>query len=130
MLKNKLLHLYKNRSKPFLTGRKMKKIQNIQVIQELKELLLQSFPDYIDKVILFGSQARGDAGEFSDYDILIVLKKAYDWKLKNQIYDKTWEIGFKYDILTDIKLISTDELNTVKGKQPFIQQAFENGIAV
>ncbi len=108
----------------------MKRIENKRVLKELKELLVRSFPDYIDKVILFGSQARGDAGEFSDYDILIVLKKSYDWKLKNQIYDKTWEIGFKYDILTDIKLISNDELKTVKGKQPFIQQAFEQGISV
>ncbi|MBF0468765.1 MAG: nucleotidyltransferase domain-containing protein [Desulfamplus sp.] len=106
----------------------MKRIENKQIIKEVKELLMQNFPDYIDKVILFGSQARGDYVEFSDYDILVVLKKSYDWKLKNKIHDKTWEIGFKYDILTDIKLISNDELNTIKGKQPFIQQAFEHGI--
>jgi len=108
----------------------MNKSQKKQIVKELKQLLVNSFPDYIDKVIFFGSQIRNDYREFSDYDILIVLKKSYDWKLKNQIYDKTWEIGFKYDIVTDIKLISNDELNTVRGKQPFIQQAFEKGISI
>jgi len=105
-------------------------VQKTQVIKELKELLMQNFPNHIDKVILFGSQARSDYEEFSDYDILIVLKKPYDWKFKNQIYEKAWEISFKYDILTDIKLISNDELKTIKGKQPFIQQAFENGVFI
>jgi predicted nucleotidyltransferase len=101
-----------------------------QAMRELKGLLINSFPDYIDKVILFGSRAQGKAHRYSDYDILIVLRKAYDWKFKNEIYDKTWEIDYKYDILTDIKLISSEELNTIKGKQPFILDALETGIVL
>lgn len=99
-------------------------------MNELKDSLVKSFPDYIDKVILFGSQAKGDSQDYSDYDILVVLKKEYDWRLKNQIYDKTWEIDFKYDILTDIKLISKNDLNTIIGKQPFVVDALENGVVL
>lgn len=102
----------------------------MKALKELKELLFKSFPDYIDKVILYGSQASGTAKDYSDYDILVILKKAYDWKLKNEIYDKSWEVDFKYDILTDIRLISNPELETIKGKQPFISNAIEKGIVL
>lgn len=105
-------------------------MRNQQAMKELKELLIKNFPDYIDKVILFGSQAKGSAQDYSDYDILVILKKPYDWRMKNQIYDKTWEIDFKYNILTDIKLISKIDLKTIKGKQPFIMDAVENGVAI
>ncbi len=103
---------------------------NSKAMKELKELLVKSFPDSIEKVIIFGSQVDGTALKYSDYDILVVLKKGYDWKFKNRIYDKSWEIDYKYDILTDIKLISNNELKSIKGKLPFIMNAVENGVVL
>ena len=103
---------------------------NRKALNELKDMLTKNFPGYVDKVILFGSQATGDAQKFSDYDILLILNKPFDWKLKNEIYDRTWEVDFKFDIFTDIKLVSKNELNTIKGKQPFITDAFENGVVI
>jgi len=102
----------------------------LQAMKELKELLKKNFPDCIDQVILFGSQSKGRANNYSDYDVLVVLKNLFDWKLKNKIYDKSWEIDFKYDILTDIKLIAKKDLQTIKGKQPFILDALEKGIVL
>jgi len=103
---------------------------NSKAMKELKELLVKSFPGYIEEVILFGSQVDGTAQKFSDYDILVIFKKIFDWKFKNKIYDKTWEIDYKYDILTDIKLISNNELKSIKGKLPFIMNAVENGVVL
>ena len=40
--------------------------------QTLKEYLQQLYQDNLDRVILFGSQARGEAEIDSDVDILIV----------------------------------------------------------
>jgi predicted nucleotidyltransferase len=105
-----------------------KNMLNRQAMRELKELLLTTFPNEIEQVILFGSQVKGTAQEYSDYDVLIILKHTYDWQFKNKIYDTTWEIDFKHDILTDVKLISKSELQTLKGKQPFIQDALEEGV--
>lgn len=108
----------------------MKVTMNQQAMQELKDLLVTTFPDDIENVILFGSRVTGDAGEYSDYDVLVILKNEYDWKFKNEIYDTTWEIDFKHDILTDVKVISVGELQTIKGKQPFIQDALEEGVVL
>lgn len=60
---------------------------NSEILKALKQKLIDSFGDNIAKVILFGSQVTGGATEFSDYDILIVLKCEYDWKFRNEIYD-------------------------------------------
>jgi predicted nucleotidyltransferase len=36
-------------------------------------------------VILYGSRARGDAGEYSDYDLLVLVDQPIDMALKDRI---------------------------------------------
>ena len=43
-------------------------------MQELCNNLLETYQDQLIAVILFGSQARGDATPDSDFDVLIILK--------------------------------------------------------
>jgi predicted nucleotidyltransferase len=103
---------------------------NLEAMQELKALLLKTFPNEFEQVIVFGSQVTGQATEDSDYDVLVIVNHDYDWRFKHQIYDVTWEIDFKHDILTDVKIISLPELQTLRGKQPFIQNALHTGIVL
>jgi len=105
-------------------------MNNLELLNEIKEKLRSEFPGIIEKVILFGSQVKGKATEDSDHDILVIVKNNYDWKFKNKILDLIYDFDLKYDILTDIKIISSKELNTIKGKQPFILEAFQYGITV
>lgn len=46
----------------------------LDVLILLRAYLQQEYRDRLEQVILFGSQARGDATSDSDIDILIVLK--------------------------------------------------------
>ena len=101
--------------------------KNKIILTELKELLTAGFGDDIGRVILFGSQVEGRARRYSDYDILVILNKDYGWRLEDAILDSCYEIDLKYDIVTDVKVISRNELNTMKGKQPFILNALEHG---
>jgi predicted nucleotidyltransferase len=82
----------------------------------------------VDRVILYGSRVTSKAHSHSDYDILVILKRGFDWRLKNRIYDATWEVDMDHDILTDIRFISLDEISTIKGFQPYVQEALERGI--
>ena len=103
---------------------------NREAMQELKALLLATFPQEIEKVILFGSRVNGDARDYSDYDVLVIVNHPYDWRFKNRMYDTSYDINLKYDLLTDLKIISTEELQTIRGKLPFIQHALERGVTL
>lgn len=103
---------------------------NKKILIELKALLIKKFPGEIKEVILFGSRVNGDAEKFSDYDILIILNHDYDWRYKRKIRDVCWEIDYRYGIFSDVKVISKNELKTIRGKQPYIQNALEYGIAI
>ncbi len=44
------------------------------ILTELRRQLEDSYGDRLAKMILYGSQARGDARQWSDIDVLVVLK--------------------------------------------------------
>lgn len=101
---------------------------NQPALAELNAALRQKYPEDIEQLFLFGSRVTGTAHAYSDYDLLLIVNKPYDWRFENTIYDLCADINVKYDIITDIKLISRAELQTLRGKQPFIQDALHEGI--
>lgn len=55
----------------FMTSEEQKKfVEKIGFVQEIKKL------PFVQQVILFGSRARGTAGQFSDIDVAVVCPQA------------------------------------------------------
>ena len=74
------------------------KAKDREIIQKLRETSQEVVPAD-GQVWLYGSRARGDAHEGSDWDILILLNKP---KLEAADYDVTypfWELGWKIDAM-------------------------------
>jgi len=105
-------------------------MSNKDLLEEIKETLINNLSLDIDKVILFGSRTNNSFKSYSDYDILIILNQNYDWKLEDNIINCCYDLMLKYDIILDIKVISSSELNSIRGKQPYIQNAITTGIMV
>lgn len=104
-------------------------MNNSEILHDLKNLLVARFGGNIDDVILFGSQLTERKVE-SDYDILIIVKDRYDWKLERQISDICYEIDLKYGIITDTHVLCRDDLDSPRGKQPVFENAISNGLHV
>ncbi|GFO97534.1 hypothetical protein ig2599ANME_1738 [groundwater metagenome] len=56
-----------------------------EILEKLKGILNEMNLKY-SKILLFGSRARGDFREESDWDFLIVLKKPLDARTKKELW--------------------------------------------
>ncbi len=58
------------------------------ILRRLKAVLDDMYGDQIERVILFGSRARGDATPDSDYDVAVFLKSIPDaWRERRRLAD-------------------------------------------
>ena len=67
--------------------------QNDPVLERFRTALDVIYGDRIDRVILFGSRARGDARPDSDYDVAVFLKELPDrWPELHRLADLRVEL--------------------------------------
>ena len=72
---------------------------NDPVLAEIVKRLQREFAPL--RIYLFGSQARGEAGEHSDYDLMVVVdhRTAPMHKLAQRAHALMWDLGVSTDIL-------------------------------
>ncbi len=82
------------------------KAQDKEILKQIKQTILEVAKDQgieIDKIILFGSRARGDYREDSDWDILVVTKRKLDKDKKFHFIVKVhWELVVTFESPFDI----------------------------
>ncbi len=97
------------------------------IFRELKQFLHELYQDKLDKIILFGSRARGDHSSESDFDVLIVLKNDFNY---SQEIEKTSifisKLSLKFDLFISRVFAKT---NDFKSKNtPFFLNVRKEGI--
>jgi predicted nucleotidyltransferase len=84
-----------------------------------------------ERVILFGSRARGEADANSDYDILIVQKHSILIQEKMKLSAKLRRRLAQNGIDADIILKSADEVNSHKNRVgSIVRNALAEGVAL
>ena len=99
------------------------------ILHKVKQSLSKFYQDQLEKIILYGSQAREDATEYSDIDILVVLKSAIN---PYDEIDKTSEIiadlCLEYDVVISRHFISSEKFENQN--TPFIYNVKKEGIMI
>ena len=101
---------------------------NSLILSDLKNHLIKNFHGSIKDVILFGSRLHGGSSASSDFDVIIILESEYTGTDENEILDLCFDIDLKYSIIIDAHIISINELNSIRGKQPLFINAIEKGL--
>lgn len=68
-------------------------------LNEIVRRLVDAFRP--ERIYLFGSKGRGDAGTDSDYDLMVVVGKTTepDYRLSQRAHSLLWDMGVAADIL-------------------------------
>ena len=102
-------------------------IQNI--LRELRRRLEALYGNRLVKVILFGSQARGDASPDSDIDVAIVLEGEVDPNVEiDRVVPITAQLSLENDVLISCVYISAARY--ASDRDPLFLNLRSEGIAV
>lgn len=99
------------------------------ILDKFKLLISDRLSIY--KMILFGSRARGDADQYSDMDIAVILNDPVEEKDIDYVSDCAWESGFEYGIVVVSVVFTRDEWENSPERSSLLVQAVEmEGVAV
>jgi predicted nucleotidyltransferase len=102
------------------------RVRALKLAKEVRQRLTKELGSPV-KVVMFGSQARGDATKESDIDLLVIVP-AVDSQIRKKISGITWEVG-----LDAGKVICAIPTTKEKMKKysflPFYQNVKREGIA-
>ncbi len=100
-----------------------KKPNREEVLKKIKEVILSTAKKHgieVDKIILFGSRARGDYKEESDWDILIVTKEKIDWKKRKMFLSEIRRNLIAKDIIPEVLLVDKGSFEKYKNLTGFV----------
>lgn len=92
--------------------------------------------DYINlidataEVILYGSRARGDERDYSDWDILILTDYPTDLSVEAKFRDKLYDLELETGESFSVFAYSKNEWNTRQKSSPFFANVSHEGIAI
>ena len=82
-------------------------------------------------IILYGSQARGDASPVSDWDFLILVDQPIDQNLVVRIRDRLYDLELETDNIVSSIIRTRQEWNSPKySVLPFKMQVEQEGIVL
>ena len=89
------------------------------LLKELKRGLIQIYGEQVDRILLYGSRARGDERPDSDIDILIVLKDDFNYgEMLRLSSDLAASLSLENDVVISRTFVSKEHFE--KRQTPFL----------
>ena len=92
------------------------------------------YGDNFVKMILYGSRARGDYHEYSDIDILVLVKCSREviWDYESKVTRAITDISFEHSVFISISVLtySIDYFDYWKDAMPYFKNVVKDGIEI
>lgn len=102
------------------------------LLRETQQGLLHIFGDKLDRVVLYGSYARGDYDEESDIDVmaLVDLDRKTLASYRRRVSDFSSELDLKYEVVLSIKLQDKASFLRYLSVLPFYRNVQREGVVM
>ena len=100
------------------------------VTSKVVEAARESLGDKLDKVILYGSYARGDYDEESDLDIMVLADIPHEscWGEYKKISKLTSGLDLEYDVLLSVHVADCATVYKYINDLPFYMNVLSEGV--
>jgi len=100
-----------------------------RILSELRARLTELYGDRLERLILYGSHARGDAEAESDIDVLVVLKGTVRrWEESQRTSEIRADISLRNNAVVSCMYASMDDYQ--KDDEPLLENVRREGVAV
>jgi predicted nucleotidyltransferase len=107
----------------------MPEAQLAEILQSLRLGLAQALGDQLESVILFGSQARGEARADSDIDVLVIVRDEADYgELIQRTSALVSNLSLEYGVVISRAFASKARFD--RERSPFFLNVRREGVAV
>jgi predicted nucleotidyltransferase len=114
---------------PQRVGKLISRERLIKILKEYRSRLVKILGDDLELMFLYDSQARQDAAEGSDTDVLCVMNSPIRYgDLINRASKDTAEISLKYDIVISRAFVNREDYDS--GRSPFLMNVHREQLAI
>jgi len=107
----------------------MQKSRLEKILKELQNEFSRILDEKLDTIMLFGSQARGDARVDSDIDILVIINGEFDYSdLIKRTSGIVSNLSLEYDVAISRAFMSKE--NFEHDQDPFLSNVHREGIRI
>lgn len=106
---------------------------NLSILLEgYRKAIVQILGNHLNRIILYGSYARGDFRPDSDMDIMILadIQPEEISNYANKIYDITYDFEMQYEVEINPSIQSIQTYEQWKSVYPFFINIEKDGVAV
>ena len=103
---------------------------NGEILEELSNGIVEIINSNIEKVILYGSVARGTNDEDSDVDIMVIVKNELDKFTEDKLSDFIVDMNLKYDKVFSVIDVNVNKFHKWADALPFYKNVDREGIVL